>query len=344
MNKLYIIGNGFDRAHGLKTSYLDFLLWYINNAVHTLQHPIYDFNDELIILKKLNPHYIQSEFNSLQSFKETITSGGNLTIKFRSSLFENIYNQALNSWVDIEYEYYRELLKWYTQYNRVTNLMGRADNIIEELEVFNSQFGFIKIQLEKYLQTIIIDCYNNTIEKRFKDELNRTSYSEVLFLVFNYTNAIDLYTETLKKNNYQVINIHGKLGDEGNPIIFGYGDEMDEYYGKIESLNKNEFTRNIKSFWYFKNNNLRTLNRFIDDTDFTVTIMGHSCGISDRVLLNSIFCHQHCRGIRIYYFQKSEHENDFFEKTQEISRHFPRDSKNKMRRLIVPFSDSLSLT
>ena len=124
--------------------------------------------------------------------------------------------------------------------------MGRADNIIEELEVFNSQFGFIKIQLEKYLQTIIIDCYNNTIEKRFKDELKRTSYSEVLFLVFNYANAIDLYTETLKQINYQVINIHGKLGDEGNPIIFGYGDEMDEYYGKIEGLTKNEFTRNIK--------------------------------------------------------------------------------------------------
>jgi hypothetical protein len=35
--------------------------------------------------------------------------------------------------------------------------------------------------------------------------------------------------------------IHGKLGDKSNPIIFGYGDEMDLYYEKIEHLNNNEY-------------------------------------------------------------------------------------------------------
>lgn len=28
MNRLVIIGNGFDLAHGLKTSYKDFIEWY----------------------------------------------------------------------------------------------------------------------------------------------------------------------------------------------------------------------------------------------------------------------------------------------------------------------------
>jgi hypothetical protein len=28
MNRLVIIGNGFDMAHGLKTSYMDFINWY----------------------------------------------------------------------------------------------------------------------------------------------------------------------------------------------------------------------------------------------------------------------------------------------------------------------------
>ena len=32
MNKLVIIGNGFDLAHGLPTRYEDFLLWEINDA------------------------------------------------------------------------------------------------------------------------------------------------------------------------------------------------------------------------------------------------------------------------------------------------------------------------
>lgn len=28
MNRLVLIGNGFDLAHGLKTSYADFIYWY----------------------------------------------------------------------------------------------------------------------------------------------------------------------------------------------------------------------------------------------------------------------------------------------------------------------------
>lgn len=35
MNRLVIIGNGFDMAHGLKTSYMDFINWYWNQRVNT---------------------------------------------------------------------------------------------------------------------------------------------------------------------------------------------------------------------------------------------------------------------------------------------------------------------
>ena len=33
MNRLVIIGNGFDMAHGLKTSYMDFINWYWDRRV-----------------------------------------------------------------------------------------------------------------------------------------------------------------------------------------------------------------------------------------------------------------------------------------------------------------------
>ena len=33
MNRLIIIGNGFDMAHGLKTSYMDFIDWYWGQRV-----------------------------------------------------------------------------------------------------------------------------------------------------------------------------------------------------------------------------------------------------------------------------------------------------------------------
>ena len=35
MNKLVIIGNGFDLAHDLPTSYKDFILWHINTVYNS---------------------------------------------------------------------------------------------------------------------------------------------------------------------------------------------------------------------------------------------------------------------------------------------------------------------
>ena len=130
-----------------------------------------------------------------------------------------------------------------------------------------------------------------------------------------------------------------------NPIVFGYGDEMDPHYEKIENLNNNEFLRNIKSFGYSRTDNYQRVLRFIEGkyNPFTVKILGHSCGLSDRILLNTIFEHPNCKAIKIYYYQKSETENDYFEKTQEISRHFKASGKGDMRTKIVPFSQSVPL-
>ena len=36
MNRLVIIGNGFDIAHGLKTSYMDFINWYWDVIIGTI--------------------------------------------------------------------------------------------------------------------------------------------------------------------------------------------------------------------------------------------------------------------------------------------------------------------
>ena len=36
MNRLVIIGNGFDMAHGLKTSYMDFKNWYCERRLNTM--------------------------------------------------------------------------------------------------------------------------------------------------------------------------------------------------------------------------------------------------------------------------------------------------------------------
>ena len=36
MNRLVIIGNGFDIAHGFKTSYMDFINWYWEQRLNSM--------------------------------------------------------------------------------------------------------------------------------------------------------------------------------------------------------------------------------------------------------------------------------------------------------------------
>ena len=61
--------------------------------------------------------------------------------------------------------------------------------------------------------------------------------------------------------------------------------------------------------------------------------MGHSCGLSHRVLLKTIFEHDHCRSIKIFYHDKGNGKDNYTDIVQNISRHFK--YKASMRSKIV---------
>lgn len=61
--------------------------------------------------------------------------------------------------------------------------------------------------------------------------------------------------------------------------------------------------------------------------------MGHSCGLMDRTLLNTIFEHENCRSIKVFYHQREDGSDNFTEIAQNISRHF--NNKKVMRSKIV---------
>lgn len=118
-----------------------------------------------------------------------------------------------------------------------------------------------------------------------------------------------------------------------NTVNFGFGDEMDDDYQSIENMDKNEYLKNFKSFQYLQNSNYKQLLDFIDTNKFQVVILGHSCGLSDRTLLNTIFEHTNCRSIKVYYHQKDDGSDNYTEIIQNISRHF--NKKKLMREKIV---------
>ena len=171
---------------------------------------------------------------------------------------------------------------------------------------------------------------------RLQEDSFRKEYltpGKTLFLNFNYTStAKRLYVPNVAGDNV-VIDIHGQLGDDCNPVIFGYGDELDEDYKRIEKLQNNDFLENIKSVCYYETGNYRNLLGFIESEPYQVFIMGHSCGNSDRTLLNTLFEHRNCISVKVYYHQFEEGGDNYDQLICNLSRNF--NDRATMRDKIV---------
>ena len=172
----------------------------------------------------------------------------------------------------------------------------------------------------------------------------------ITVLTFNYTDTCEaLYKDTLTINTGDLpvhladyfptkgipptfIHIHGSLKEED--IVLGYGDETTDMFRELEDANDNELTKYFKSFYYMQNPRYRQFFEVLERGPFRLHLMGHSCGLSDRVLLSSIFNHPNLEDVRIYYHDRGEDGNDYFQLCQNISRHF--HDKHAMRRKILP--------
>jgi hypothetical protein len=338
---LIILGNGFDLAHDLKTSYHDFILWYLNYCIGFLNNINNNsqYSDTLLKIQKQRTISI-NRIDSIAEFvnyKET----KQIHVLYENRLFVSIISQTKQfRWVDIESIYYNCLSD--IAFDNLPNHKTKE----ERLKELNNGLDFLKEKLKEYLlksdNTDIIK--NNYIQSHIQKILIDSNFTVnnakpvTYFLNFNYTPTIDRYidNEMKIKYNIDIINIHGQI-NEKDTIIFGYGDEMDTKYEKIENKNNNKYLKHFKSFGYLKNIRLGKLLSFIEADSFNVYIMGHSCGISDRLLLNTIFQNDNCKIIKIFYHKIDDSNNDFIEKTMEISRSFTLAGKAKMRKIIVPF-------
>jgi hypothetical protein len=163
----------------------------------------------------------------------------------------------------------------------------------------------------------------------------------VLFLNFNYTNTENEYSvdnffanknEGYKREfkiNQETVHIHGELNNQENPLIFGYGDELDDDYKQILKKNDNNLLENVKSIKYGETYNYKRLLNFVESGNYQVFVIGHSCGNSDRTLLNTLFEHKNCQSIKIFYHEEfndqGEKINDDF---SDIYRNITRNFKN----------------
>ncbi|WP_339888790.1 AbiH family protein [uncultured Flavobacterium sp.] len=348
MNRLVIIGNGFDLAHGLPTSYKDFIEDYFVNCLNSFfENNIYE--DKLISIKHKMSGYSMLDtpkVDSIEGFFSYIKQQSHyVSLHFKSEFF-NIINKKIETlkWVDIENEYFEELKKCINS-NRYLNT--------KKLETLNTEFNFIKVKLENYLSKTIKSSKTPISPNKYSRIFSDFIYKEevlladlvenklpdnILVLNFNYTSTVENSVNSIKTIPTEINYIHGILDFNENPIIFGFGDEYDEDFRGFENLKNNSLFEHIKSFNYFKTPNYHNLIKFLEADDYQVYIVGHSCGLSDRTMLKEIFENQKCKSIKIFFYEKADGTNDFVEKTMEISRHF--EDKGLMRKKIVPFPQS----
>ena len=324
MNRIILIGNGFDLAHGLKTSYLDFIDYYWEKKKDLYDKHIFYYT-HLFNSGKGIPKY-QDEEIVIDEISNDQTSEN---LHFQNLFLKQIDEKKhLHNWVDIEEEYYLSLKEC------VDDKM--------DIEKLNSDFSVIKKALEEYLSEIQgtaplknynvflpIDTKIYSVAKQEdfqrKLEVFEENVESILFLSFNYTTTEKRYPierNYLEKIFHIHIHIHGELNNPDNPIIFGYGDEIDDSYRIIEKKNDNRFLDNIKSIKYLETDNYRKLMNFINTNAYQIFIMGHSCGISDRTLLNTLFEHENCLSIKVFFHKKEDGTDNYSDIVRNISRNF----------------------
>ena len=186
MNRLILIGNGFDLAHGLKTSYKDFIeyLWKgIFNEIEQEENYPTNFEDsnKFIRIKVYSnyagEHSIKSSINrylkldhsielediilnlTTKNVKIVIDIIEKLEVSYSNTFFKIISQNYIDkNWSDIEADYYKELL--IVRYKQ------------EEIDKLNQQFNQIKELLRNYLKSLSqpnkIDKLENIIYEPIK--------------------------------------------------------------------------------------------------------------------------------------------------------------------------------
>jgi hypothetical protein len=384
MNRLVLIGNGYDLAAGLKTTYENFLVDYFKSALRQIKRGYGSYKDDLIEIHHLNSNLndkiYQSHIDDIVCIDTLLKScilniNHRKKVRFNSEAFrldkdklEVIINSKLlqkllfkQNWRDIESFYFKELLSIYN--NSGTSFMklkvgGESDDVDEEDEAIkklNKEFGELKEKLIDYIikvsdevtfskktippssyKKIIENLDDETFQRYFNNEktvITEKEIKDILVVNFNYTPTLGqhhLY-KSLEDDRIRGNHIHGTR-DNRDSIIFGYGDDSHPSYSKIEQCGNDEYLKNIKSFHYPKSKAYIDLMNFVEADQFEVQIIGHSLGLSDRVLLKSIFENKNCKLIKIYHRGNKE---DMIHKYMALSRHC--DNKGEMRRKILDY-------
>lgn len=157
INRIILVGNGFDLAHGLATRYADFINWYWKQWENRLLRSAQKIEDDGLFSFRLKDnvglaswymvwqwHYripllLSNDLKKYDIINRVKNDTNVCDYKSYSTFFDNICKQIeQKKWVDIENEYYDALNKEY----------------FSNPQKLNNEFEIIKLNLIEYLTNI----------------------------------------------------------------------------------------------------------------------------------------------------------------------------------------------
>lgn len=185
MNRIIIVGNGFDLAHGVKTSYKDFIEWYFGEVVEKLKRNYY-YKDELLEVRLQRTRHNSFELpdylylDSPKEILQNIKKDGYIfeCLPFLCRIISGIENK---DWVDIEADYYEKLKDY------ALNKRGDVKQLNEEL-------SYIEKKLIEYLKEVENGYFSpnplndSKAVTNFQSEISKIIYSPFNIGEFNFKN------------------------------------------------------------------------------------------------------------------------------------------------------------
>lgn len=208
MSNLFILGNGFDRAHGMNTGYNDFREY--------LQEK-YGIEDEYrdLSVPKCNDYY-GADRKKIAEYLFHVFDINNCMCGSDEDEVWGRFEQSLSD-MDFGIEYPYPLLNKDGSENTLRTSYANA-NIASDIE---SAILYISSFFEEWIKSIKVAENAN---KKIMKSLNEKDY----VFSFNYTDTVEnLYNI----HGNHICHIHGKVGED---LIFGHGDDEDHYKRYME--------------------------------------------------------------------------------------------------------------
>lgn len=301
--RLFIFGNGFDRAHDFPTSYCQFRQWLIEKydiEVDEEEIELPDFNTNYKGLEDYNEKQFASFFVHLIDDADSNSVEEDKWCCFEEDLAKLRWELILDS-VGYEYDDDADLDPWKTE----TNLSIQAQSCGESNHILRKFFRDWITDVNELIDEMAEDSVEPFFEGIFDDSDK--------YLTFNYTNTLErLY----KIEN--VCHIHGNIAKYDEPI-FGHCDpgypkkDFKDYEYNAYEIFQRIYKRYIKDTKKQIDRNSEFFNSIIDVDE--IYLYGLSFGDVDLPYFSYIF--ENCHKVKVI-FLNVYNPDEFDEKVAKL--------------------------